>query len=56
MVTQADLWRGLRPTTSTHGEQPRPFDWRVQCPQDVGGRRWPAVVGRGRGRPLGTAR
>lgn len=29
----------------------RPLDWRRDCPRDVG-RPFPAVVGKGRGKPL----
>lgn len=32
----------------------RPFDWRKDCPDDVA-RRYPAVVGTGRGEPLEQA-
>lgn len=28
------------------------FDWRRQCPGDVARRRFPAVIGKGRGQPL----
>lgn len=34
--------------------QVTPFDWRRICPDDVG-RRFPAVIGKGRGRPLTDA-
>jgi hypothetical protein len=30
----------------------RPFDWRCDVPGDFGGRRFPAIVGKGRGRKL----
>lgn len=30
----------------------RPFDWHRDCPGDTVARRFPAVVGKGRGRPL----
>lgn len=32
----------------------RPFDWRRDCPQDVG-RRFPAIAGNGRGKELAEA-
>lgn len=33
----------------------RPFDWRRECPGDVVVRRFPAVVGKGRGEEIDEA-